>query len=101
MRQVHGVDIFVCCETLEHLWDPGPVLAAIRDRSRMLVVSVPIWQRPEQEQNGEHYWAFDREGFELVMLKRSHWEPVLFAEVPTYPVGGDGGFYSTGIWGCV
>lgn len=96
---VEGIDIFVCCETLEHLWEPLDVLRQIRRRSSLLVCSVPLWERAEQEQNGEHYWAFDREGFES-MLADAGWTPSLFAEVPGYPVGGDGGFYQTGIWGC-
>lgn len=100
IHQIPDVDLFVCCETLEHLWDPESVLQKIRVKTDMLLCSVPLWERAEQEQNGEHYWAFDREGFES-LLSDTGFQPVLFAEVPGYPVGGDGGFYQTGIWGCV
>jgi hypothetical protein len=93
------VDLFVCAETLEHLWDPELVLDKVRSKANKLVCSVPLWERAEQEQNGEHYWAFDREGFEA-MLDDTGWTPVLFAEVPSYPVGGHGGTYQCGIWGC-
>jgi hypothetical protein len=93
-------DMLVCCETLEHLWDPDLVLRKARDRFAFLVVSVPLWEHAEQEQNGEHYWAFDREGAEA-MLTEAGWVVQHFAEVPAYPVGGDGGTYQCGIWGCV
>lgn len=93
-------DLFVCCETLEHLWDPDLLLRRARERFSFLVASVPIWERAEQEQNGEHYWAFDREGAEA-MFADAGWEPKYFGEVPAYPVGGAGGTYQCGIWGCV
>jgi hypothetical protein len=98
IRAVSG-DLFVCCETLEHLWDPDLVLGLARERFSFLVASVPLWERAEQERNGEHYWAFDREGAEK-MFADTGWSPVFFAEVPAYPVGGDGGHYTCGIWGC-
>lgn len=100
VAEIPDVDMFVCCETLEHLWEPAEVLWQIRRKTRLLVCSVPLWERAEQEQNGEHYWAFDRAGFESLLYEQG-FMPVLFAEVPGYPVGGDGGFYQTGIWGCV
>ena len=92
-------DLLVCCETLEHLWDPESVLVKARGRFSFLVASVPIWERAEQEQNGEHYWAFDREGAEAMFVDAG-WEPTIYAEVPAYPVGGNGGHYICGIWGC-
>lgn len=94
------VDLFVCAETLEHLWEPHLVLSKIAGKANRLVCSVPLWERAEQEQNGEHYWAFDREGFELTLVSNG-WLPTMFAEVPSYPVGGDGGTYQCGTWGCV
>lgn len=99
LDQVDDIDLFVCAETIEHLWDPETVLHRLRDKASRLVCSVPLWERAEQELNGEHYWAFDREGFEA-MLSRTGWDPVLFAEVPSYPVGGAGGTYQCGVWGC-
>lgn len=99
IKSLPMVDLFVCAETLEHLWDPEPVLAMIQHKADRLVCSVPVWDDPAKEQNGEHYWAFDREGFET-LLADAGWGPVLYAEVPSYPVGGDGGFYTCGIWGC-
>lgn len=95
----HPGDLFVCCETLEHLWDPDLVLRLARERFSFLVGSVPLWERAEQEQNGEHYWAFDREGAEA-MFADAGWRVAHFAEVPAYPVGGNGGTYQCGVWGC-
>lgn len=96
----HPGDLFVCCETLEHLWDPDLVLHLARERFSFLVGSVPLWERAEQEQNGEHYWAFDREGAEA-MFADAGWSVEYFAEVPGYPVGGAGGTYQCGVFGCM
>lgn len=92
------VDLFVCAETIEHLVDPDPVLADIRARSRFLVCSVPLYERPEEELNGEHLWVFDREGAEQ-MLRDAGWEPTIFAEVPAGPAP-ESVWYRCGIWGC-
>lgn len=95
---VQMVDVFVCLETLEHLDDPDMVLREIRQRARALVCSVPLSSRPEDDQNGEHYWAFDRAGAEE-MLVEAGWSPRLFAEVPAAP-GSVNPTYQCGIWGC-
>lgn len=92
------VDLFVCAETLEHLVDPDPVLREIRDRARLLVCSVPLYEKAEDELNGEHLWVFDREGAEQ-MLRDAGWEPEIFAEVPAGPAP-MAAFYRCGIWGC-
>lgn len=93
------VDVFVCVETLEHLADPDVVLRKIRGRARLLVCSLPVWSRPEEERNGEHLWVFDREGGEQ-MLVDAGWDPVLYAEVPAGPATGPFGSYQCAIWGC-
>ena len=93
------VDLFVCAETLEHLVDPDAVLREIRGRSHYLVCSLPIWDRVEDEQNGEHLWAFDREGGEE-MLRETGWDPVLYSEVVAGPATGPLNTYRCGIWGC-
>jgi len=95
---VELVDVFVCSETLEHLDDPDSVLRQIRSRSRTLVCSMPLCRTPDDDQNGEHYWAFDRPGAEE-MLREAGWEPTYFAEVPAAP-GTSGRTYQCGIWGC-
>lgn len=57
--QIPQVDLFVCCETLEHLNDPDLVLRKIRGKSRALVVSTPDGETTDE--NPEHYWGWDQE----------------------------------------
>ncbi len=83
------VDLFVCCETIEHLDDPDTVLKAVRGKTSMLLLSTPVdaWD----DSNEEHYWAWDREAVEA-MLTTAGFEVVEYAEVhPSYKFG---------IWGC-
>lgn len=56
------VDVFVLSETIEHLDDPLDVLLAIRRKTKYLLLSTPLecWN----DSNGEHVWAWDREGVE-------------------------------------
>jgi hypothetical protein len=63
--EIDPVDVFICCETLEHLDDPDLVLKKIRQKARYLVLSTPIeaWG----ETNPEHYWAWDRGGVEAML----------------------------------
>jgi 2-polyprenyl-3-methyl-5-hydroxy-6-metoxy-1,4-benzoquinol methylase len=53
-------DLWVLCETLEHLDDPGAVLALIRPLARTLVFSTPV--DAFDDTNLEHVWAWDRDG---------------------------------------
>jgi len=95
---VDRVDTFVCLETLEHLHDPDLVLREIRSCSHTLLCSVPLCRVPEDDGNGEHYWVFDRAGFEAA-LAEAGWNLEYFAEVPAAP-GTMGRTYQCGIWGC-
>ena len=90
------VTLMVAAETLEHLWDPDAVLLRFREKAQYLVCSVPV--TPEEGQNGEHYWSFDREGFES-LLADTGWEVIDYEEVTAAPsVVFD--TYQAGIWGC-
>lgn len=82
------VEVFVCSETIEHLDDPGKVLAQIRVKADWLVLSTPVdcWD----DSNPEHLWAWDRAGVEDLAL-RSSWRPVAYLELPTEA-------YTYGIW---
>lgn len=95
--RIPKVDIFICSETLEHLEDPDLVLRKIRTKASSLVASVPISQCPEDDQNGEHYWAFDREGAEA-MFREAGWEPILYEQVEASP-GTVLPTYQCGLWG--
>jgi hypothetical protein len=86
------VDTFVLSETLEHLDDPGVVLAKIRAKARRLLLTTPIdnWDDP----NEEHYWAWDREGVEDLAM-RARWRSIeRFAALDCRQMGG----YLTGMW---
>lgn len=87
-------DMFVLSEAAEHLDEPGMVLAAARAKSRYLVISTPLecWD----DANGEHLWAWDREGVED-LLGRCAWHPVAFTSVDSREYGEP---YLYGIWVC-
>ena len=75
--EIPPVDIFLFCETIEHLDDPVAVLAAIREKSKKLVLSTPLTHG--YDDNIEHYWSFDKEGI-LDLLQESGWTPQLYAQ---------------------
>lgn len=87
------VDLLVCAETIEHLDDPDEVLAAARQRARLMVLSTPIeaWE----DRNVEHYWAWDREAVEA-MAVAAGWTVHVFTTVDFRP---QGMAYCFGIWG--
>jgi hypothetical protein len=90
--QIPPVDVFVCCETLEHVDDPDLVLKAIRAKTRGLVLSTPVdaWG----DDNLEHYWAWSRAGVEG-MLTAAGFQPRVYAELDFRSAGG---VYSFGVW---
>jgi hypothetical protein len=90
--QIPQVDLFVCCETLEHLAGPTTTLRKIRGRAQQLLLSTPVeaWG----DDNAEHLWAWDREGVEE-MLTAAGWH------VDTYTTSdhrASGFTYCFGIW---
>lgn len=86
------VDTYICSETLEHVNDPGTVLATIRAQADHLVLSTPLecWDGA----NGEHLWAWDRAGIEDLMT-RTGWRPAAFTSVDSRTYGEP---YLYGIW---
>lgn len=64
------VDVFVCSETLEHVEDPDSLLAAIRSKSRALLLTTPADEADDS--NPEHYWSWGIEDL-LVMLTNAGW----------------------------
>jgi 2-polyprenyl-3-methyl-5-hydroxy-6-metoxy-1,4-benzoquinol methylase len=93
--EIPKVDLFICTETLEHLHDPDRVLADIRKKTRLLVVSTPIdaWN----DTNPEHYWAWSRAGVEG-MMERAGFTVKVFVSLDLTPLGRK--YYNFGIWGC-
>lgn len=93
LKQLPQVDMFVCCETIEHLDDPQSVLKHLRARVESLVLSTPVenWD----DGNGEHIWSWSREGVEDLLFN-ARFEVLDYAEVDGRPQGG----YLWGIWSC-
>lgn len=95
LAKIPRVDIMVLAETLEHLWEPDVVLLKAHEVAANLVCSVPV--DPGEGQNGEHYWAFDREGFQS-LLTETGWRTRIYAEVDAAP-SCVADTYRCGIWG--
>lgn len=75
VEQIDPVDLFILSETLEHLDNPGDVLKQIRKKTKYLLLSTP--QNNWDDENPEHYWAWDKEGVEE-LLKEADFEPIAF-----------------------
>jgi hypothetical protein len=90
---IPAVDVFVCCETLEHLDDPDKTLTAIRGKTSQLLLSTPVdaWN----DTNPEHYWAWSRDDVDR-MLADAGFTTFVYTEVDFRPGGLP---YSFGIWG--
>lgn len=92
IEQIPVVDLFVCCETLEHLDDPGGVLQRIHAKSDFLVLSTPV--NNFRDPNAEHLWEWNRGGVED-LLADTGWSILHFSESDTRPLDG---VYRYGIW---
>lgn len=94
IKGMPSVQLFVCCETLEHVADPVAVLRWIAARADGLLLSTPIdaWD----DDNPEHVWCYDREGVED-LFARAGWTVGAFREVDMRPMGYP---YSWGMWVC-
>lgn len=92
--QIPDVDLFICCETLEHLDHPEAVLGRIRAKAHFLLLSTPIenWN----DANAEHLWAWSREDVEG-MLVSAGWHVTAFASVDSRPLLEP---YLYGLWVC-
>lgn len=90
----HGVDLFVCCETIEHVDNPDAMLREIRFHAQTLLVSTPVDNFDDD--NPEHIWAWSKPAVEE-MLTSAGWQPVLYQAVNKRPEGFP---YNWGIWYC-
>jgi hypothetical protein len=84
------VDLFALSETVEHLDDPDMVLRAIRDKAKRLLLSTPLGEFDDH--NEQHYWGWDQDGIRQ-LLYDSSWTPIVWSTV----TGPDAAFQ---IWGC-
>jgi hypothetical protein len=87
-------DLFLCTETLEHLDDPGSVLAEIAKRADRLLISTPLGEADDS--NPEHVWGWDAAGVRD-LLTTAGWAPALYAELDLRPAGF---VYAYQMWGC-
>lgn len=94
IEQIPVVDLFICCETIEHIDDPDPTLKLIRAKAKTLVLSTPV--DAFSDHNPEHYWAFSRQGVED-MLGAAGFTVVAYAAIDCRPGGGE---YMFGVWYC-
>ncbi len=93
IEEIPNVDVFVCCETLEHLVDPISILKAIRAKADRLILSTPIdaWD----DDNPEHYWAWDKQCVES-MMQEAGFKIRIASTLDLRAVNGG---YCFGIWG--
>lgn len=80
--QISMVDVFLCCETLEHLDDPDSFLRALRYKTRKLIISTPIcrWY----DENPQHYWSWDTKAVKKMLIEAG-FEPVDYEETYSDP----------------
>jgi len=86
------VDMVILTETLEHLEDPDHIVALARQHGRMLIASSPLIREPRVDDNPEHLWQFDADGYGE-MLTKAGWQPTSYAEF----VYGSG-YYTFQLW---
>jgi len=67
IHEIPYVDLFVCCETLEHLDDPLATLKLIRGTCRFLLLSTPV--DAGMDENPEHYWSWSRGDVEAMLAE--------------------------------
>jgi len=94
IEQIPVVDLFICCETIEHLDDPDATLARIRSKAKTLVLSTPV--DAFGDTNPEHYWAFSRDGVER-MLADAGFTVLFYTAIDCRPARGE---YQFGVWYC-
>lgn len=93
LDQLPPVDVFVCCETLEHIDDPQALLNRLRYKCKKLILSTP---EAEEDDNLEHYWCWNRSDVWL-LLRKAGFDPVLFHEIKYAPLKDS---YNYQLWFC-
>lgn len=94
VKDLDPVDLFLCCETIEHLDDPDAVLADIRPRTDRLILSTP--EGEDNNSNPEHIWGWDCEAVEK-MLRDAGFTPFMYNFLDLRPAGF---VYAYQIWCC-
>lgn len=91
---VGGYDMVVLTEILEHVEDPDALLRLARKRALKLVASSPEMRPGQVDDNDEHLWMFDHEGYQE-MLGDTGWRVIQKTKLK-FP----GLTYDYGIWVC-
>lgn len=71
LDEISYMDVFVLCETLEHIDRPFDLLKRIRKKTDKLILSTPD---TTEDDNPEHYWSWDREDI-AEMLEMAGFRP--------------------------
>lgn len=79
--EIPNVDLFICSETIEHLDNPDEVLKRIRQKTKWIVVTTPIGEF--NTGNLEHYWGWDTEDVEQ-MLVNAGFRPFILNKLAFY-----------------
>lgn len=87
-------DLILMCEFLEHVENPDWLLWAARQVGTNLIVSSPLIEPPRHDQNEEHLWAFDNDGY-MDMLRQANWNPRICQNLMLHD-----GYYNFQIWAC-
>jgi len=97
LLQVDPMDLYICCETLEHLDNPRSVLDTIGRRAKWLVLSTPIGVLGDgDDSNFEHQWQWDKEGVDE-MLDYCQLKTRVFVSLDSRYLGET---YNYGLWVC-
>jgi hypothetical protein len=93
LERTKSFDLVVLTEILEHLEDPDTTLRLARKSASVLVASSPVMRPSQRDENPEHVWMFDKEGYEE-MLRDSGWRPFQYTFLRFESI------YDFGIWVC-
>jgi hypothetical protein len=74
IRRAGFSDMIVLTEILEHLEDPDAMLRLAREHAHMLVASSPEMRPFQADDNPQHLWKFDGDGYRE-MLEEAGWVP--------------------------
>lgn len=94
IHQIGPVDLFICSETIEHVDDPDSVLAAIRPKTSLMILSTPDGE--DNDHNPEHVWGWDAEAVRK-MLVAAGFVVDVHCTLDLRPAGY---VYSYQIWAC-
>lgn len=92
LPEIPQIHLFVLCETLEHLDDPFAVLKAVRTKCDYLLLSTPIDNFDDP--NEEHYWSWTQRDVTNCLWAHDY-DLLAYSQVDSRPYGEA---YCYGIW---